>query len=195
MNGLSFEANFNWIVIEFFVSKTGDETLDTPHRPETERKNWTSNPSIPRPIPHYHAASKVLIGLDSFQRLLSANHPPASVVYSSSGLWPTGSSWGHDGRLSRDPLPVFFWFCFAGDYRKQFLRGQRCRLFGDVRLTFPLPTTSQPITASQLIFRTKIRIVAAIYSSQLKAWHRLKIGHGAHFLITWDIAAIHWSKL
>ena len=39
--------------------------------------------------------------------------------------WPTGSSEGHDGRFSRDPLPVFS----AGGRGEQFWHGQGCPLF------------------------------------------------------------------
>ena len=54
---------------------------------------------------------------------------------------------GHEGRFSRDPLPVlFFFFFFAGGPCEQFWHGQGCPLF-DVRVVhsaFPLPTTASP---------------------------------------------------
>ena len=49
---------------------------------------------------------------------------------------PTGSSGGHEGWFSRDPLPVFF----AGGPCGQFWHGQGCPLFEIVRLAFPLLT-------------------------------------------------------
>ena len=54
--------------------------------------------------------------------------------------WPIGSSGGHEGRLSRDPLPVFS----AEGPCEQFWHGQICPLFDVVHLAFPLPTTASP---------------------------------------------------
>ena len=61
--------------------------------------------------------------------------------------WPIGSSGGggHEGRLSRDPLPVFS----AGGPCEQFWHGQGCPLF-DVHPAFPLPTTALPTLQSAL---------------------------------------------
>ena len=49
--------------------------------------------------------------------------------------WVVG---GHEGRFSRDPLPVFY----AGDPCGQFWHGQGCPLFDVVHPAFPLPTTA-----------------------------------------------------
>ena len=47
---------------------------------------------------------------------------------------------GHEGRFSRDPLPVFS----ARGPCEQFWHGQGCPLFGVVHPAFPLPTTASP---------------------------------------------------
>ena len=47
---------------------------------------------------------------------------------------------GHDGSISRDPLPVFS----AGGRCKQFRHGQEYSLFDIVHRAFPLPTTASP---------------------------------------------------
>ena len=48
--------------------------------------------------------------------------------------WPNGWSGGHEGRFSRNPLPVFS----AGDPCEQFCHGQGCPLFDVVHPAFPL---------------------------------------------------------
>ena len=53
---------------------------------------------------------------------------------------PVGSSGGHEGRFSRDPLPVFS----ARGSCEQFWHGQACQLFGVVRPALPLPATASP---------------------------------------------------
>ena len=52
----------------------------------------------------------------------------------------------HEGRFSRDPLPVFP----AGGLCEQFLHGQECPLFDVVHPAFPLPTTASPILRGAL---------------------------------------------
>ena len=47
---------------------------------------------------------------------------------------------GHEGRFSRDPLPVFS----AGGPCEQLWHGQGCPLFDVVYPAFPLPTTASP---------------------------------------------------
>ena len=47
---------------------------------------------------------------------------------------------GHEGRFSRDPLPVVS----AEGHCGQFLHGQGCPLFDAVLPAFPLPTTASP---------------------------------------------------
>ena len=56
----------------------------------------------------------------------------------SSVPWPTGSTGGHDGRFSRDRLPVFS----AGDPCEQFWYGQACPLFDVVYPAFSLLITA-----------------------------------------------------
>ena len=51
---------------------------------------------------------------------------------------PTGSSGAHEGRFSRDPLPVFS----AGDPCEQFWHGQGCSLFDVVYPALPVPTAA-----------------------------------------------------
>ena len=51
---------------------------------------------------------------------------------------PTGPSGGHEGRFSRDPLPVFS----AGSPCEQLWHGQGCPLYDVVHPAFPLPTTA-----------------------------------------------------
>ena len=58
-----------------------------------------------------------------------------------------GLSGGHEGRFSRDPLPVFsaggppqFWALRS----PQFWHGQGCPLFNVLHPAFPLPTTASP---------------------------------------------------
>ena len=63
-----------------------------------------------------------------------------STVQFSSVPLPTGSSGEHEGRFSRDPLPVFS----AGGSCGQFWHGQGCPLFDAVHPAFPLPTTASP---------------------------------------------------
>ena len=48
---------------------------------------------------------------------------------------------GHEGRFSRDPLPVFS----AGGHHEQFWHGQGCPLVDVVRLAFLLTTAASPI--------------------------------------------------
>ena len=48
--------------------------------------------------------------------------------------WPNGWSGGHEGRFSRNPIPVFS----AGDPCEQFCHGQGCPLFDVVHPAFPL---------------------------------------------------------
>ena len=67
------------------------------------------------------------------------SHSSCSVQFSSV-LWPIGSSGGHEGRFSRDPLPVLS----AGGPYEQFLHEQICPLFDVVHPAFPLPTTASP---------------------------------------------------
>ena len=47
---------------------------------------------------------------------------------------------GNEGRISRDPLPVFS----AGGPCRQYRHGQGCPLFDVVHPTFPLTTTASP---------------------------------------------------
>ena len=51
-----------------------------------------------------------------------------------------GGGGGHEGRFSRDPLPV----PSAGGLCEQFWHGQRCPLFDVVHPAFHLPTTASP---------------------------------------------------
>ena len=57
--------------------------------------------------------------------------------------WVVG---GHEGRFSRDPLPVFS----AGGHFEQFRHGQGCPLFDVVHPPFPLPITASPTLQSVL---------------------------------------------
>ena len=54
--------------------------------------------------------------------------------------WPSGSSEGHEGRFSWDPLPAVS----AGGLCGQFWYVQWCPLFDVVHPAFPLPTTAPP---------------------------------------------------
>ena len=47
---------------------------------------------------------------------------------------------GHEGRISRDPLPVFS----AGGHCKQFWHGQGCPRYDVVQSAFPLSSTTSP---------------------------------------------------
>ena len=85
---------------------------------------------------------------------LSLSPPPLSVPLSisiclyfrclsvqfSSVSWPIRSSRGHEGRFSRDPLPVFS----AGGPREQFWHRQIRPLFDAVHPAFSLRTTLSP---------------------------------------------------
>ena len=53
--------------------------------------------------------------------------------------WGVGGG-GHEGRFSRDPLPVIS----AGDHREQFWHGQGCPLFDVVPSSISLSTTVSP---------------------------------------------------
>ena len=61
----------------------------------------------------------------------------SSVQFSPLTDWVVG---GHEGRISKDPLPVFS----AGGCREQFWHWQECPLFGVFHSAFPLPTTASP---------------------------------------------------
>ena len=70
--------------------------------------------------------------------------PPTSLKFSSvqfnsvpCQIWSSG---GHEGRFSRDPLPVF---SARGPCEKVW-NGQGCPLFDVVHPAFPLPTTALP---------------------------------------------------
>ena len=52
-------------------------------------------------------------------------------------IWSSG---GHEGQLSRDPLPVFS----AGSHREPFWHVRGCPLFDNVQPAFSLPTTASP---------------------------------------------------
>ena len=67
-------------------------------------------------------------------------------VQFTSALCGIGSSGGHEGRSSEEPLPVFS----AGGLCEQFWHGQGCPLFDDFHPTFPLPTTASPILPDAL---------------------------------------------
>ena len=57
---------------------------------------------------------------------LMDEHGSWTSVQFSSVPWPTWSSGGHEGRLSKDPIPV----SSAGSHCEQFWREQGCALFG-----------------------------------------------------------------
>ena len=54
---------------------------------------------------------------------------------------------GHEGRFSRDPLPVFS----AGGPCEQFWHGQGCPVFDVVHPAFLLPTTASPTLQGALV--------------------------------------------
>ena len=68
----------------------------------------------------------------------------------------SGSSWGHEGWFSRDPLSV----SSAGGRCEQFWHGQSCPLFDVVHPAFPLPTTASPTLQDALKYGFGEAVVA-----------------------------------
>ena len=78
--------------------------------------------------------------LKMWKQLVYAWNMNISQFQFSLAPWQIGSSGGHEGHFSRDPLPVFS----AGCPCEQFWHGPGCSLFEAVHPVFPLPTTESP---------------------------------------------------
>ena len=73
--------------------------------------------------------------------ILACSHSSSdSVEFLDRSGRPGVGSGGHEGRFSRDRLPVFT----AGDHRKEFRHGRGRPLFDVVRPACPLPTGASP---------------------------------------------------
>ena len=70
----------------------------------------------------------------------SVHTPNDKMPFSSHTKWQNEWSGGHEGRFSRNPIPVFS----AGDPYEQFWHGQGCLLFDVVHQAFPLRSRSCP---------------------------------------------------
>ena len=77
----------------------------------------------------------------------------------SSVLWLIGSSVGHEGRFSTDPLPVFS----AGGPCEQIWHWQICPLFDVVRLAFPLPITASSILQGRRVWHARNMLVSVTW--------------------------------
>ena len=88
----------------------------------------------------------------------SYKHPTTTVQFSSVQFSPLTDwvVWGHEGRFSRDPLPVFS----AGGPCEQFWHGQGCPFFDVVHPAFPLPTTASPTLQGALKDGFGVAVVA-----------------------------------
>ena len=74
-----------------------------------------------------------------WQNVFMTDKPLELIQFSPLTQWLIGSSGGHEGWLSQDPLPVFS--AGLGGPREQFWHGQGCPLFDVLHPAFPLSPT------------------------------------------------------
>ena len=98
---------------------------------------------VPSAIPIMTKSSHAFFDFTGVSLQCATQKPSPSVLTEFSSVQSRdrlGRRGGHEGRFSRDPLPVFY----AGGRCEQFRHGQGCPLFYVVHLAFPTTTTESP---------------------------------------------------
>ena len=117
----------------------GHNNREKPESPMVRLRTYMSPALyIPQSPRGFSMCPRLYVSLTLTIPLILTNPNFATPFQLISAPWPIGSSWGLEGRFSRDLLPVFS----AGGHFEQFWHGQGCPLFDADHPAFPLQTTT-----------------------------------------------------